>query len=115
MLAASIFASILTLSISIAFRFMWSFVSSILLWMIILCRRSSWLSMSRFTATCCTLVCSLWPIEMTSSKAKISSKAPSITPSSSSATTYSGTTFPSSRSVSMSSRMFDCRLVTRRR
>mmetsp|Transcript_18197 Transcript_18197/g.50982 ORF Transcript_18197/g.50982 Transcript_18197/m.50982 type:complete len:343 (-) Transcript_18197:325-1353(-) len=103
----------LTLSISIAFFFMMSLVSLILLWMIILCSFSSWLSISQFCLTCNTVVFSLCPREMTSSKAKMRSKALMLTASSSSRPWQnSGTSLDTRRSVSRSSRMLLCLLVT---
>mmetsp|Transcript_41181 Transcript_41181/g.105291 ORF Transcript_41181/g.105291 Transcript_41181/m.105291 type:complete len:266 (-) Transcript_41181:66-863(-) len=104
--------SILVFSISIAFFFMTSLVSLILLWMIILCSFSSWLSMSVFCFTCVAVMFSLKPLLMTSSKAKSSSNAAREIASSSSGSTYIGTTLDSSRSVSRSSRMLLCLFVT---
>lgn len=87
-------------------------MSLILLWMIILCSFSSWLSMSVFCLICCTVMFSLWPMEMTSSNAKMSSKAPRVTLSSSMEWMYSGMVLDSKRSVSRSSRMLLDLLVT---
>lgn len=63
--------------------------------------------------TCMTLMFSLWPRLITSSKAKMRSKAALLTASSSSMVpAYSGTSFDSSRSVSRSSRILLPLLVT---
>mmetsp|Transcript_32311 Transcript_32311/g.91610 ORF Transcript_32311/g.91610 Transcript_32311/m.91610 type:complete len:355 (+) Transcript_32311:651-1715(+) len=107
--------STLVFSISMALRFMTSLVSLILLWMIILCSFSSWLSMSVFCLTCVAVMFSFMPAEMTSSKAKIRSKACRTMVSSSTDSTYIGTTLESSRSVSRSSRMLLCLFVTSNR
>lgn len=78
-------------SISLALRFIRSFVSLILLCITNLCNLSSWLSISQYCFTWATVTLSLCPREITSSKAKISSKAALQTPSSSKDGEYSGT------------------------
>ena len=108
--------SILDLSISNALRFITSLVSLILDCMIILWSFSSCDSISVKVRTCDMVTFSLWPSAMTSSKAKMRSKAARLMPSSSvCCCVYSGRTLPRSRRMSRSSRMLDALLVTRRR
>mmetsp|Transcript_9258 Transcript_9258/g.33942 ORF Transcript_9258/g.33942 Transcript_9258/m.33942 type:complete len:273 (-) Transcript_9258:407-1225(-) len=107
-----IFLSSFVLSISLAFFFITSLVSLILLWMIILCSFSSCDSISVYCFTCCTVTFSLWPREITSSNAKIRSNAAPLMLSSSRACVYSGISLASMRNVSRSSKMFDCLFVT---
>ncbi|BAS93287.1 Os05g0311037 [Oryza sativa Japonica Group] len=79
------------LSSSLAFFFITSLVSLILLCIISLCAFSSWLSISQYCLTCWTVTFSLFPRQMASSKANISSNAVLQTPSSSREGEYSGT------------------------
>mmetsp|Transcript_8225 Transcript_8225/g.14104 ORF Transcript_8225/g.14104 Transcript_8225/m.14104 type:complete len:279 (+) Transcript_8225:1213-2049(+) len=104
--------SILDFSISLARFFMISLVSLILLCMIILCSFSSWLSISQFCLTCRMVMFSLFPSEITSSKAKMRSKACSQTASSSRDWPQnSGTSLDKTLRVSKSSRILLCLLV----
>ena len=100
-------------SISRAFCFMAAVVLSTLLCMIILWRRSSWESISRFSRTWFRLTPSRAPMLITSSKAKMISKAEWRIPVSVRLEEYSGMSLARIRSVSRSSRMLLPLLVTR--